>query len=103
MPWRMYEGYGSRFVCVSICLSLTALAATYLVYTYKMRRYTVSCRFLQICIVRTLLKTFCSGDVALFVCHDDWRLSSFLTKTTPIILDRGTSGTVYEPLARSDD
>ena len=32
-PRRMREGYGSRFVCVSV----TTLAATYLVYTLKTR------------------------------------------------------------------
>ena len=31
----MCEGYGSRSVCVSVCVSITALAATYLVYTFK--------------------------------------------------------------------
>ena len=38
-PRRMREGYGSRSVCVCVCvcvcLSVTALAATYLVYTLK--------------------------------------------------------------------
>ena len=38
-PRRMREGYGSRSVCVSVRLSVTALAATYLVYTLKVRRY----------------------------------------------------------------
>ena len=28
-PWRMREGYGSRSVCLSVRLSVTALAATY--------------------------------------------------------------------------
>ena len=32
-PWCMREGYGSRSVCVSV----TKLAATYLVYTLKTR------------------------------------------------------------------
>ena len=32
---RMCEGYGSRSVCLSVRLSVTALAATYLVYTLK--------------------------------------------------------------------
>ena len=36
-PWRMREGYGSRFVCVSVCVSVTTLAATYLIYTLKTR------------------------------------------------------------------
>ena len=32
-PRRMCKGYGSRFVCVSV----TTLAATYLIYTLKIR------------------------------------------------------------------
>ena len=38
-PRRMREGYGSRSVCVcvSVCLSVTTLTATYLVYDSKMR------------------------------------------------------------------
>ena len=34
-PRRMREGYGSRFVSVCVCVSVTELAATYLVYTLK--------------------------------------------------------------------
>ena len=51
----------------------------------------------------TSLKTFPSGDMVLFACHDDQRLSSFSTKNTPIVLDMITNGTVYELLARSDN
>ena len=40
------------------------------------------------------------GDMALFACHDDQQLSSFSTKNTPMII---INGTVYEPLAKSDD
>ena len=47
----------------------------------------VSCRLLKICIVWILLKTFPSGDMVLFACHDDRRLSSFSTKNTTILLD----------------
>ena len=36
-PRRMREGYGSRSVCVSVCVSVTAPAATYLFYTSKTR------------------------------------------------------------------
>ena len=50
----------------------------------------------------TLLKTFDSGDMALFACHDDRRLDSFSIKNTPMVLETITNGTVYEPLARSD-
>ena len=84
-------------------MSLTVLAATYLVYMSKVWRYTVSCRLLKICIVWTSLKTFCSGDIMLFACHDDQRLGSFSTKNTPMALDMITTGIVYEPLATSDD
>ena len=81
----MREGYGSHSVCLSVglCvyLSVTTLAATYLVYMSKVRRHSVSCRLLKICIVWTSLKTFCSGDMALFACHDDRRLGPFSTKT----------------------
>ena len=47
-------------------MSVTALAATYMVYVSKVRRHTVSCRLIKICIVWTLLKTFHLGDMALF-------------------------------------
>jgi hypothetical protein len=43
-----------------------------------------------------------SGDMAIFVCHHDWRLSSFLTKDTPMLLDTTRNGTVNELQARSD-
>ena len=36
-PRRMREGYGSRFVCVCVCVCVTELAATYLVYSLKVR------------------------------------------------------------------
>ena len=36
-------------------------------------------------------------------CHDDRLLDSYSPKNTPMVLDTITSGTVYEPLARSDD
>ena len=47
-------------------MSVITLAATYmyLVYMPKVRRHTVSCRLLKICIVWTSLKTFRSGDMA---------------------------------------
>ena len=86
-----------------ICLSVTALAATYLVYMSKVRRYRVSSRLLQICIVWTSLKMFRSVDMALFACHNDRQLGSFWTKNTPMVLDTITNGIVYEALARSDD
>ena len=98
-PRRMHKGYGSRFVCVSV----TTLTATYLVYTTKVRQYRVSGRLLKIRIVWTSLKTLCSGDMASFACHDDRQLGSFLTKSTPMVLDTITNGIEYELLAKSDD
>ena len=43
-PWRMRsEGYSSQFVyvcvCLSVCLSVTTLTATYLVCKTKVRYY----------------------------------------------------------------
>ena len=101
----MRKGYGSCFVCLSVCVcvSATVLAATYLVHMSKVRWHTVSCRLLTIYIVWILLKTFPSGDMALYACHDDQRLSSFSTKNTPMVLDAITNGIVYEPLSRSDN
>ena len=50
-----------------------------------------------------LLKMFPSGHMALFACHDDWLLHSFLKKTTTIVLDTIRNGIVYKPTARNDD
>ena len=41
-----------------MCVSVTTLAATYLVYISKVRRYRVSSRLLKIGIVWTSLKMF---------------------------------------------
>ena len=83
-------------------MSVTTLTAIYLVYMSKVTRHTVSCRLSKICIVWTSLKTFPSGK-ALLASQDDRRLGSFSTKNTPVVLDTIRNGTVYEPLARSDD
>ena len=45
-------------VYMCVCVSVTVLVATYLVYVSKVRRHTVSCRLLKICIVWTSLKRF---------------------------------------------
>ena len=55
------------------------------------------------CIVWTSLKSFCLGDMLSFACHDYQRLSSFLTKNTPMLLEVIINGLVYESLARSDN
>ena len=51
----------------------------------------------------TLLKMFHLGDMALFACHDDRRVGSFMTKNIPIVLDTITNDIVYEALAKSYD
>ena len=49
-------------VSVCVCLSVTELAATYLVCMSKMRHHRVPYRLLKIiCIVWPSLKMFCSG------------------------------------------
>ena len=40
-PRRMHEGYGSTVVVLCVCLSVTTLAATYLVYKSKLLYYKV--------------------------------------------------------------
>ena len=84
-------------------MSVTVLVATYLVYMSKVRQHTASCRLLKIHIVWTSLKTFPSGDMALFACHDDQRLGSFSIKSTTMVFDTIRDGILYEQLARSDD
>ena len=36
-PQRMREGYGSRSVCLSVCLSVTTLAGTYLFFKSQVK------------------------------------------------------------------
>ena len=75
----------TRITVVIVCvreggrvLSVITLVATYLVYMYKMRQYTVPCMLLKMYIVWISLKTFRLGDMALFACHDDRWLWLFL-------------------------
>ena len=87
-----------------MCVSITMLVATYLVYMSKVRRHTVSCRLLKIynhyCV--DLLKTFCLGDIYYLPAMMISDLA-LLDKNTPMVLDTIRNGIVYEPLARSDD
>ena len=64
-PRCMRESYGSR---VSVCYRASSYIPGLM---SKVRRHTVSCRILKICIVWTSLKMFRSGDMALFACHND--------------------------------
>ena len=54
----------TRVTVVIVCVSVTMLAATYLVCMSKVRHHRVPCRLLKICIVWSSLKMFCSGDIA---------------------------------------
>ena len=49
---------------MSVCLSVTALAATYLVCMSKLRHHRVPCRLLKLYIGWISLKIFCSGETA---------------------------------------
>ena len=56
-------------VVVCVCVSVTTLAATYLVYMSKVRQHIVSCRLLSICSV-DFAEMFRLGDMASFAFHD---------------------------------
>ena len=60
----MCEGYGSRSVCV--CLSVTTLAATYLVYESRLLRYKVPYGVPNAWFVWISQKTICSPVLASF-------------------------------------
>ena len=95
-PWHMREGYSSCFVCVSVATNLFCMS--------KVRRYTVSCMLLKICIVWTSLKMFYSRDIVSFASHNDWWLSFSWQKTHQSFLTwLQINGIVYELLAKSDD
>ena len=66
-PQRMCEGYGGQSVYV--CLSVTTLAATYLVLTSKIRCLRVLYGILQICNMWLLLRMLCSKFLASFADH----------------------------------
>ena len=68
--WHMREGYGSRFVSVCVCVSVTTLAATYLLVYYVENRVPLSflCCFLHMHGVDSL-KTLFSEVLVTFVDH----------------------------------
>ena len=63
-PRRMREGYGSRSFCLSVCLSVTTLAATYLLFKSQMKCHRVLHGVYNRCIVWILLKTLRSKVLA---------------------------------------
>ena len=84
-PQRMRsKGYSSQFVCV--CVSVTTLTATYLVYKAKVRYHRVLYGVLQICNVWISLKTLCSKVMALFAYHRCSLKSSRWTEETAVVL-----------------
>ena len=62
-PRRMREGM-VVVLCVCVCLSVTELAATYLVCKSKVRCYKVPYGVSNLCIVWIWLKTLCSSFLA---------------------------------------
>ena len=63
---RVHEGCGSCSVCECMCVSVSALAATYLFYMLKTICHHGS---FEICIVWILLKMLCSKILATFADH----------------------------------
>ena len=90
-------------LCVCVCLSVTALAATYLVCTSKLRHHRVPCGLLKLWIVWISLKILfvreIRSDLPAIMIGD----SALSTRNTPLVLDMTRNSTVCEPLARSDD
>ena len=66
-PQHMREGYCSRSVCESVCLSVTALAATYFFCKPQVRCYKVPYAVSNERIVGISLKTLCSPVLALLI------------------------------------
>ena len=80
-------------VCVSVCLSVTKLAATYLVCKSKLRCYTIPHGVPNACIVWIPLKTLCSPVLASFA---DGKLLDFsLSGTYRSIYTKGHVPVLY--------
>ena len=65
-PRRTREGYGSWFVCLSVCLSVATLAATYLVCESNLWYCKVPYGVSNASFVWILPKTLCSPALASF-------------------------------------
>ena len=65
------KSYGSLFVCVCVCLSVTTLAATQFICKPKMTYYRVLNRLFLDFDSQISPKRLRSRDMALFTCHDD--------------------------------
>ena len=76
------KGYGSRFVCVCVCLSVTTLATTQFISKVKTRYYKVGGRLFLDFDSQISPKRLCFRDKELFICHDNPD-RFFSTKNTP--------------------
>ena len=63
------KDYSSQFVCVCVCLSVTALTTTYLICKAKVRYHRVLYGVLQICNMLIQLRTLRSKVMALLAYH----------------------------------
>ena len=90
-PRRMREDYGSRSLC--LCVSITKLAATYLVCKSKLRCYRIPYGVPNACIEWIPLKTLCLPVLASFA---DGKLLDFsLSGTQYSICTKGHVPVLY--------
>ena len=68
-PWHMRKGYSSRSVIVSVCVSVTMLTATYLVFSSKFTCHLAFCAAFKVYIMWISAKTLCSKVMATFGDH----------------------------------
>ena len=101
-PWRMREGYGSHSVCtVCLCVSVAALAATYLVYKSRVRCYKVLYGVSNVCIVWILLKTFRSPVLAFSCClHDEFLMDRMNSRDGPLTALNGACASLHVKAVR---
>ena len=77
-PRRMHEGYGSHFVSECVCVCVTELAATYLVYTLKVGYHLAFCAALNIIM-------YCVDFLADHLCLLHFLMNSQWTKETVMV------------------
>ena len=89
------QGYGTWFVCVSVCLSVTTLATTSFTFKQKIRYHRLLYGDFNSQISPKRLR---SGDMAVlaYLC-DCGRL--LLIENTPIVLDTARTDIIHEVLA----
>ena len=102
----MREGYGNRFVCLSVYLCVCYHASGYIPGLYMYVQSEVAYSFLYA--FKDMHCVDFAEDVSFgrygIICLPRWSATwLFLDKSTPMVLDTITNGIVYELLARSDD